>query len=157
MTTAIFGAGCFWGVEAFFERFEGVTDTRVGFSGGHLPYPSYEQVKAGGTGHAESVKIEYDPNVITYAELVNIFFEAHDPTSLNQQGADVGPQYRSVIFCSDSSQRQVAEQKIKQWEEKGIFKRPIVTEIRENCAFYEAEEHHQHYFQKHGSVSCGIS
>ncbi|MEC3882316.1 peptide-methionine (S)-S-oxide reductase MsrA [Halobacillus litoralis] len=156
MATAIFGAGCFWGVEAFFEKFEGVTETKVGYIGGHLENPTYEQVKAGKSGHAESVKVNYDPTVITYAELVNIFFEAHDPTSRNKQGIDVGHQYRSVIFHSDASQKYIAEEKIKEWEGKGVFKRPIVTEVEEATTFYEAEEHHQKYLQKHGSAACSI-
>ncbi|MGP4060746.1 peptide-methionine (S)-S-oxide reductase MsrA [Halobacillus sp. H74] len=156
MATAIFGAGCFWGVEAFFEKFEGVTMTKVGYIGGKLEHPSYEQVKAGGTGHAEAVKINYDPTVITYAELVNIFFEAHDPTSRNRQGIDIGHQYRSVIFYSEASQKYIADEKIKEWEEKGVFKRRIVTTVEKATTFYEAEEHHQKYLQKNGSVACGI-
>ncbi|WP_226584812.1 peptide-methionine (S)-S-oxide reductase MsrA [Halobacillus litoralis] len=156
MATAIFGAGCFWGVEAFFEKFEGVTETKVGYIGGHLENPSYEDVKAGNTGHAESVRVEYDPTVITYAELVNIFFEAHDPTSRNRQGGDVGHQYRSVIFYSDASQKYIADEKIKEWEGKGIFKRPIVTDVEAATTFFEAEEYHQKYLQKHGSAACSI-
>ncbi|MGI8314762.1 peptide-methionine (S)-S-oxide reductase MsrA [Halobacillus mangrovi] len=156
MATAIFGAGCFWGVEAFFEKFEGVTATRVGYTGGFVENPTYEQVKSGETGHAESIKIEYDPTVITYSELINIFFESHDPTSRNKQGIDVGHQYRSVIFYDGASQKYIAEEKINEWNEKGIFKRPIVTEVIEASTFYEAEEYHQKYFQKNGSVACGI-
>ncbi|MBH0231266.1 peptide-methionine (S)-S-oxide reductase MsrA [Halobacillus yeomjeoni] len=156
MATAIFGAGCFWGVEAFFEKFEGVIATRVGFMGGHLENPTYTQVKTGETGHAEVVKIDYDPTIITYAELVNIFFEVHDPTSKNKQGVDVGHQYRSVIFYSDESQKFIGEEKIHEWNEKGTFKRPIVTEVVKLSTFYEAEEEHQKYFQKHGTVACGI-
>jgi peptide-methionine (S)-S-oxide reductase len=156
MATAIFGAGCFWGVEAFFEKFEGVTATRVGYTGGHVESPSYEEVKSGETGHAESIKIEYDPSVITYSELINIFFESHDPTSRNRQGIDEGHQYRSAIFYSGASQKYIAEEKINEWNEKGIFKRPIVTEVKEASTFYEAEEYHQKYFQKNGSVACGI-
>ncbi|MCA1010268.1 peptide-methionine (S)-S-oxide reductase MsrA [Halobacillus halophilus] len=156
MAKAIFGAGCFWGVEAFFEKFEGITSTRVGYIGGNLENPSYEQVKTGETGHAEAVKVEYDPTVITYSELVNIFFETHDPTSKNRQGADIGHQYRSAIFYNDASQKYIAEEKIKEWDEKGTFKRPIVTEVVKTTTFYEAEEHHQKYLQKNGSVACGI-
>ncbi|MCA0971991.1 peptide-methionine (S)-S-oxide reductase MsrA [Halobacillus litoralis] len=157
MATAIFGAGCFWGVEAFFERFEGITATRVGYTGGKVESPSYEQVKTGKTGHAEAIRLEYDPSVITYAELVNIFFEAHDPTSRNKQGIDVGHQYRSAIFYKDASQKYIAEEKIKEWDAKGIFKRPIVTEVTAASTFYEAEEYHQKYIHKNGSVACGIS
>lgn len=156
MATAIFGAGCFWGVEAFFEKFEGVKETKVGYIGGHLENPSYEEVKEGNTGHAESVKVDYDPTVITYAELVNIFFEAHDPTSRNRQGSDVGHQYRSVVFYSDASQKYIADEKIKEWEGKGIFKRPIVTEVEAATTFFEAEDYHQKYLQKHGSAACSI-
>lgn len=156
MATAIFGAGCFWGVEAFFEKFEGVTATTVGYIGGHLENPSYEEVKQGNTGHAEAVRIEYNPAVITYAKLVNIFFEAHDPTQVNRQGIDVGHQYRSVIFYTDASQKYIAEEKIKEWSAKGIFKRSIATQVEEATSFFEAEEHHQKYIQKHGSAACSI-
>ncbi|UOQ43906.1 peptide-methionine (S)-S-oxide reductase MsrA [Halobacillus salinarum] len=156
MATAIFGAGCFWGVEAFFERFEGVTATEVGYTGGTVQNPTYEQVKTGETGHAEAVKITYDPSIITFNELVNIFFEAHDPTSKDQQGADIGHQYRSVIFYNDASQKYIGEEKIKEWGQKGIFKRPIVTRLQQADTFYRAEEYHQKYFQKNGSVACGI-
>lgn len=156
MATAIFGAGCFWGVEAFFERFEGITTTRVGYTGGNIENPTYEQVKTGKTGHAEAIRLEYDPSVITYAELVNIFFEAHDPTSRNKQGVDVGHQYRSAIFYADASQKYIAEEKVKEWDAKGIFKRPIVSEIVELSTFYDAEEYHQKYIHKNGSVACGI-
>lgn len=156
MAEAIFGAGCFWGVEAFFEKFEGITSTRVGYIGGNLENPTYEQVKSGSTGHAEAVKVEYDPTIITYSELVNIFFDTHDPTSKNRQGADIGHQYRSAIFYNDISQKYIAEEKIKEWDEKGTFKRPIVTEVAPATAFFEAEEYHQKYLQKNGSVACGI-
>ncbi|MCP3030121.1 peptide-methionine (S)-S-oxide reductase MsrA [Halobacillus sp. A1] len=155
--TAIFGAGCFWGVEAFFERFEGITHTRVGYTGGHTAHPSYEQVKTGTTGHAEAISIEYDPEVITYGGLVNIFFECHDPTSRNKQGIDVGHQYRSAIFYGTEGEKAIAEEKIQQWTNKGVFKRPIVTEVTEAGTFYEAEEYHQKYSQKNGSFACGIS
>ncbi|WP_431800659.1 peptide-methionine (S)-S-oxide reductase MsrA [Halobacillus andaensis] len=111
MATAIFGAGCFWGVEAFFERFEGITNTRVGYTGGHVENPTYEQVKTGTTGHAEAIRIEYDPEIITYGGLVNIFFEAHDPTTKNRQGVDVGHQYRSAIFYQNEAEKAVAEEK----------------------------------------------
>ncbi|MFD2925016.1 peptide-methionine (S)-S-oxide reductase MsrA [Halobacillus naozhouensis] len=156
MATAIFGAGCFWGVEPFFERFDGVIATRVGYTGGNAEHPTYEQVKTGTTGHAEAVKIEYDASVLTYEELVNIFFEAHDPTTINQQGIDVGHQYRSAIFYSSDHEKTIANEKIQQWNEKGIFKRPIVTEVTKATVFYEAEEHHQKYSQKNGSAACSI-
>ncbi|MFC7061956.1 peptide-methionine (S)-S-oxide reductase MsrA [Halobacillus seohaensis] len=156
MATAIFGAGCFWGVEAFFERFEGINHTRVGYIGGHLPNPTYEQVKTGATGHAEAIRIEYDPNIITYGGLVNIFFEAHDPTSRNKQGIDEGHQYRSAIFYQEETEKAISNEKINQWTNKGIFKRPIVTEVTPASTFYEAEEYHQKYSQKNGSFACGI-
>ncbi|WP_173917344.1 peptide-methionine (S)-S-oxide reductase MsrA [Halobacillus sp. Marseille-Q1614] len=157
MATAIFAAGCFWGVEAFFERFEGITKTRVGYTGGHVPHPTYEQVKTGTTGHAESIRIEYDPQVITYGGLVNIFFESHDPTTKDRQGGDVGHQYRSAIFYQNEAEKAIAEEKIQQWTNKGVFKRPIVTEVTPVETFYEAEEYHQKYSQKHSSFACGIS
>ncbi|MFC0523593.1 peptide-methionine (S)-S-oxide reductase MsrA [Pontibacillus salicampi] len=156
MATAYFGAGCFWGVEAFFERLTGVTATRVGYSGGTVENPSYELVKSGVTGHAETTKVEFDPSVISYASLVDQFFEVHDPTQINRQGEDVGTQYRSVIFFLDDEQRQVAEEKIQEWSDKGIYKLPIATQIKKAAPFYDAEEYHQKYLQKHGSVSCGI-
>ncbi|MFG6149877.1 peptide-methionine (S)-S-oxide reductase MsrA [Halobacillus sp. B23F22_1] len=156
MATAIFGAGCFWGVEAFFERFEGITHTRVGYTGGHVESPTYELVKTGTTGHAEAIRIEYDPEVITYGGLVNIFFEAHDPTTKNKQGIDVGHQYRSAIFYQNEAEKAIAEEKIQQWTNKGIFKRRIVTEVTPAREFYEAEEYHQKYAQKNGSFACGI-
>ncbi|WP_408007512.1 peptide-methionine (S)-S-oxide reductase MsrA [Pseudalkalibacillus sp. A8] len=156
MKTAIFGAGCFWGVEAFFEKFEGVISTRVGFTGGHVENPTYEHVKTGETGHAEAVKIQYDPAVISYSELLNTFFEVHDPTTRNRQGLDIGHQYRSVIFYTDANQQYLAAEKIKELEEKAVFKLPIVTEIQEASIFYDAEEDHQKYLQKNGSVACGM-
>lgn len=156
MELAIFGAGCFWGVEAFFEKLEGITETRVGYTGGYVENPTYEQVKTGTTGHAEAIKIQYDPNIITYSELVDTFFGVHDPTSRNQQGLDIGHQYRSVIFYCDVNQQNIAEGKIKEWTDKGTFKLPIVTEIEPASFFYEAEEYHQKYLQKNGSVACGI-
>jgi peptide-methionine (S)-S-oxide reductase len=156
MATAIFGAGCFWGVEAFFEQIEGVVSTRVGYSGGYLENPTYELVKAGGTGHAEVIKIEFDPNVITYAELLTKLFEIHDPTTVNRQGMDIGHQYRSVIFYMDENQKREAEEKIKTLIERSVYKLPIVTEIVAASKFYDAEEFHQKYFQKHGSTACGI-
>ncbi|WP_082235115.1 peptide-methionine (S)-S-oxide reductase MsrA [Halobacillus massiliensis] len=157
MATAIFSAGCFWGVEAFFERFEGITNTRVGYTGGHVSHPTYELVKTGTTGHAEAIRIEYDPNVITYGGLINIFFESHDPTTKDRQGGDIGHQYRSSIFYHNDAERAVAEEKIQQWTNKGVFKRPIVTEVVPVTTFYEAEEYHQKYSQKNGSFACGIS
>ncbi|KGX92972.1 methionine sulfoxide reductase A [Pontibacillus halophilus JSM 076056 = DSM 19796] len=156
MATALFAAGCFWGVEAFFERLDGVTATRVGYAGGNIEAPSYEHVKTGTTGHAETTKVEFDPSVITYEQLVDTFFECHDPTTLNRQGEDVGHQYRSVIFYLNEDQKQIAQEKISEWDQKGIFKNKIVTEVTAEQPFYEAEEYHQKYFQKNGTLSCGI-
>ncbi|KGP91052.1 methionine sulfoxide reductase A [Pontibacillus chungwhensis BH030062] len=155
MATAVFAAGCFWGVEAYFERIEGVKATRVGFMGGTVANPSYQQVKAGGTGHAEATKVEFDPSLISYSELVDHFFECHNPTQRNRQGEDVGSQYRSVIFAAEN-QKVIAANKITEWNNKGIFKSEIVTEVNEVTEFYDAEEYHQKYLQKNGSVSCGI-
>ncbi|KGX88190.1 peptide-methionine (S)-S-oxide reductase MsrA [Pontibacillus litoralis] len=155
MTIAYFGAGCFWGVEAFLERLDGVIATRVGYTGGQVANPTYEQVKAGKTGHVETTKVEFDPQIINYETLIDQFFECHDPTQRNRQGEDVGSQYRSAIFYTNEAQQKIAEQKIKEWNAKGEFSNPIVTEVIGLTAFYEAEEYHQKYFQKNGSVSCG--
>ncbi|MBM7553648.1 peptide-methionine (S)-S-oxide reductase MsrA [Thalassobacillus pellis] len=156
MSTALFAAGCFWGVEAWFENVKGVTATRVGYAGGIIENPSYEVVKTGQTGHAETVKVEFNPNVISYEQLVDAFFECHDPTSRNRQGEDIGSQYRSIIFYNDDSQHKAAISKVLEWNQKGVFKNPIATEVRETINFYEAEEYHQKYLQKNKTVSCGI-
>ncbi|GGC99869.1 peptide-methionine (S)-S-oxide reductase [Thalassobacillus devorans] len=156
MAIAVFSAGCFWGVEAWFERLNGVDQTKVGYSGGAVENPSYELVKTGKTGHAESVKIDFDPEKISYSELVDAFFECHDPTTRNRQGEDIGSQYRSIIFYQDDQQKQIAAEKIQEWNQKGVFKTEIVTEVNHAAPFYEAEEHHQKYLQKNGTASCGI-
>ncbi|WP_102336241.1 peptide-methionine (S)-S-oxide reductase MsrA [Salimicrobium jeotgali] len=156
MAIATFGAGCFWGVEAFFDRLNGVTNTTVGYTGGFVENPSYEQVKTGETGHAESIRIEFDPEVLTYETLVEYFLEAHDPTSVNRQGEDVGHQYRSVIFYVNEEQRQQSVSKIKEWNDRGIFKSPIVTEVVPASTFYEAEEYHQQYVKKYGAACSAV-
>lgn len=156
MTIATFGAGCFWGVEAFFDRLNGVTNTTVGYTGGFVENPSYEHVKTGETGHAESIRIEFDPEVLTYEALVEYFLEAHDPTSVNRQGEDVGHQYRSVIFYANEEQRQLSVAKIKEWNGRGIFKSPIVTEVVPASTFYEAEEYHQQYVKKYGAACSTV-
>lgn len=156
MATAVFAAGCFWGVEAWFERINGVEKTRVGYSGGNVENPSYELVKTGKTGHAESVKVDFDPEKISYEALIDAFFECHNPTTRNRQGEDIGSQYRSIIFYTDERQLQAAEQKVIEWNQKGVFKTEIVTEIEAAGPFYEAEEYHQKYLQKNGTASCGI-
>ncbi|PBB05128.1 peptide-methionine (S)-S-oxide reductase MsrA [Salimicrobium humidisoli] len=156
MAIATFGAGCFWGVEAFFDRLNGVTNTTVGYTGGFVENPSYQQVKNGETGHAESIRIEFDPEVLTYEALVEYFLEAHDPTSVHRQGEDVGHQYRSVIFYVNEEQRQQSVAKIKEWNDRGIFKSPIVTEVVPASTFYEAEEYHQQYVKKYGAACSAV-
>jgi peptide-methionine (S)-S-oxide reductase len=152
--TAIFAAGCFWGVESTFRKLDGVVDTEVGYTGGQRPNPSYEQVCSGATGHAEAVKVTYDPSKIDYEKLVEVFFEAHDPTTKNRQGPDVGSQYRSAIFYLDEDQHEKAEQVKERYENSNRFGRSIVTEISPASEFYRAEEYHQQYFEKKGVGSC---
>ena len=147
---ATFGAGCFWHVEDLFRKTKGVTSTKVGYTGGNLTNPTYEEVCTDKTGHAEAVEVEYDPNEISYDELLEIFWNNHDPTSLNRQGPDVGIQYRSSIFFHDESQKQTAEKSKEKLNSSGKFSKSIVTEIVPSPEFYKAEEYHQKYFQKHG-------
>jgi peptide-methionine (S)-S-oxide reductase len=156
MAKATFGAGCFWGVEAEFRALPGVTNTAVGYLGGTLENPTYKDVCTGRTGHAEVVQVEYDPSQISYEELLNVFWEMHDPTTLNRQGPDVGTQYRSAIFYHDEAQKQAAEQSKAQMEASGKFRRPIVTEITPTSAFYIAEDYHQQYLGKRGLASCHV-
>lgn len=156
MNKAYFGAGCFWGVEFFFEQIDGVIGTRVGYMGGITEQPTYEQVKSGKTGHAEVVEITYQPEVVSYTELLNKFFECHDPTTLNKQGIDEGTQYRSVIFCEREEQEYQAQDKVTLLNQEGIFKNKIVTQVKNYSPFYEAEEYHQKYVQKNGTLACGI-
>jgi len=145
---AAFGMGCFWGAEEVFRKIEGVESTAVGYMGGNLENPSYEQVSTGETGHAETVHLEYDPEVISYKELLDVFWENHDPTTPNRQGPDRGSQYRSIIFYYDEKQKEEAEGSKKELEESGKFDNPIVTEIVPASEFYRAEEYHQRYLQK---------
>ena len=154
---AMFGAGCFWGVEAAFRKKEGVVATAVGYSGGEVEAPSYELVCSDTTGHAEVVEVEFDPTVVSYRELVELFFEIHDPTTMNRQGPDVGSQYRSAIFHLDEEQRQTAEATKARLDDSGRFGRPIVTEISEALPFYRAEEYHQQYLAKRGRDSCATT
>ena len=148
--TAVFAGGCFWGVEAVFQHVRGVTDVVSGFAGGKLNNPSYEDVSSGETGHAESVKITYDPSKISYEKLMQIFFSvAHDPTELNRQGPDVGTQYRSAIFATDEEQLRAARAYIAQLDRQKVFKAPIVTEVAPLKAFFMAEPYHQDYMKYH--------
>jgi peptide-methionine (S)-S-oxide reductase len=154
MDVAIFGAGCFWGVQASFDKLEGINETEVGYSGGHKKDPTYKDVCTDRTGHAEVVKVVFDPSVISYKELVDHFFSIHDPTTLNRQGPDHGSQYRSVIFFTSSSQEKIAKEARDRWGGSDRYPRPIVTEITEAGPFYKAEEYHQKYFEKNGYVGC---
>ena len=147
---ATFGAGCFWHVEDLFLKTKGVKSTKAGYTGGTLKNPTYEEVCTDKTGHAEAVEIEYDPNEISYDELLDIFWNNHDPTSLNRQGPDVGIQYRSSIFVHDESQKLTAQKSKEKFNSSGKFSKTIVTEIVPSPEFYTAEEYHQKYFQKHG-------
>ena len=153
--TAIFGAGCFWGVEEIIRKIPGVIETEVGYSGGTVPDPTYQQVVTGKTGHAEAVKLVFDPDVISYKELLDYFFRLHDPTTLNRQGHDTGTQYRSVIFYHDEGQKRIALKKIEDLNRSGKWPRPVVTEVTEEKPFYPAEEYHQDYLKKHpGGYTC---
>ncbi len=147
---ATFGGGCFWCTEAIFKQAKGVTQVTPGYAGGTAPNPTYEQVCTGTTGHAEIVQIEYDPNIIPYQTLVQIFFATHDPTQLNRQGNDIGEQYRSVIFFHDDQQRKTAENIIAQLKKEKIYSEPIVTQIKPLEHFFPAEDYHRDYFIKNG-------
>lgn len=149
---ATFGAGCFWCVEDIFRKTKGVTNTMVGYSGGWMKNPTYEDVCTDTTGHAEVVQVEYDPKTISYEDLLDVFWSSHDPTQLNRQGPDVGVQYRSAIFYHDPEQEKTAKQSKERLEKSGKFPRPIVTEIKAAQEFYKAEEYHQQYYAK-----CGIA
>jgi peptide-methionine (S)-S-oxide reductase len=148
--TAVLAGGCFWGVAGVFERVKGVTDVESGFAGGEKATAHYERVSEGDTGHAESVKITYDPTKVTYGQLLKVYFAvAHDPTELNRQGPDSGTQYRSAIFYANDDQKRVAEAYIKQLDDEHVYSRPIVTQVVPLKAFYEAEGYHQHFLDLH--------
>jgi peptide-methionine (S)-S-oxide reductase len=155
MAKAAFGAGCFWGVESAFRQVKGVTDAAVGYMGGSLANPTYEDVCTDRTGHAEVVQVDYDPAVVSYEELLRAFFDLHDPTSLNRQGPDYGKQYRSVIFFYDADQQRAALKMKDDLDRSGRFPRKIVTQIAPAPEFWRAEEYHQRYFEKHGIAACG--
>lgn len=152
---ATFGAGCFWGVEARFREFNGVVDAAVGYMGGDLDSPTYEQVCTDQTGHAEVVEVTFDPAGIGYEALVKAFFELHDPTQVNRQGPDVGRQYRSVIFVHDAAQRDIAETVRAELDRSGRFSKPIATAIEPAATFWRAEEYHQQYLARRGGT-CSI-
>ena len=156
MAKATFAAGCFWGVEAAFRRVDGVTDTMVGYTGGHTEDPTYEEVCTGTTGHAEAVRVEYDPSAVSYEDLLNVFWDCHNPTTRNRQGPDVGTQYRSAIFYHTSEQKAAAEKSKEDLGKSGTYDRPIVTEIVPATEFYKAEEYHQQYLEKRGRSQCGL-
>ena len=147
---AIFGAGCFWGVEAAFRDIAGVKEAICGYSGGVTDHPSYEQVCSGRTGHAEVVEVEFDPETVSFETLARAFFGLHDPTTKNRQGPDIGTQYRSAIFTLNEAQKDVAERVKAEMDGSGQFRGPIVTEITQAGPFWPAEEYHQRYFEKRG-------
>ena len=146
--TAVLGGGCFWCLEAVYDELRGVVDVVSGYSGGHVSNPSYEAVCTGETGHAETVQVTFDPHVVSYRQLLEVFFTIHDPTSLNRQGADVGTQYRSAIFYHNPNQKAVAEGLVHELEAEKLWEKPIVTELTPFSAFYPAEDYHQEYFKR---------
>jgi len=151
---ATFGAGCFWGVDAAFRRLPGVVDVAAGYSGGHMPNPTYKDVCSHTTGHAEAVQVTFDPQKITYDQLLDVFWQIHNPTQVNRQGPDVGTQYRSAIFVHSPEQQAIAEKSKAALAASGKFQRSIATEITTAGPFYRAEEYHQKYLEKHGAASC---
>lgn len=153
---AIFAAGCFWGVQDYFDKVPGVVKTTVGYTGGDVKNPTYEQVCSQKTGHAEATKVEFDPDVVDYAELLRHFFRMHDPTQMNRQGPDVGSSYRSAVFYVDDGQRRVAEDFIAGLEREHVFDKPIVTEVTGAGEFWPAEEYHQKFVEKNGYGACHV-
>ena len=152
---ATFGAGCFWHVEELFRKLNGVQDVIVGYTGGNLENPTYEDVCTDKTGHAEAVQVEYDPKLISYEELLNVFWENHNPTTPNRQGLDIGTQYRSAVFFHNPEQEKIAKDSKEKLQNSGKYQAPIVTEITPASTFNKAEEYHQRYFEKHGGT-CSI-
>jgi peptide-methionine (S)-S-oxide reductase len=156
METATFGAGCFWGVEARFQQLPGVIETAVGYEGGKLDNPTYKDVCTDRTGHAEVVEVKFDPAKLSYQQLLDLFFELHDPSQFNRQGPDWGAQYRSVIFVHSPEQEAIANATINRLNEQKTYKRPIATQVVRAQTFWRAEEYHQKYLEKRGALSCHI-
>jgi peptide-methionine (S)-S-oxide reductase len=154
METATFGAGCFWGVEARFQQVPGVLETAAGYEGGKLDNPSYQDVCTDRTGHAEVVEVKFDPEKVSYQQLLDLFFELHNPTELNRQGPDWGSQYRSVVFFHSPEQEAAAKATIERLTRDKRFSKPIVTQVAPAQSFWRAEEHHQKYLEKRGMLSC---
>lgn len=153
---AIFAAGCFWHVESAFRQVKGVVSVRAGYTGGYVENPSYEDVCSDETGHVEAVEVEYDPSIVSYQELLDVFWSIHDPTTFDRQGSDVGSQYRSVIFYKNKQQEDLAEVSKEKLGKSGKYSRSIVTQIRPAVRFYQAEDYHQNYLAKKGSPPCKI-
>ncbi len=155
MDQATFAAGCFWGVEAEFRALKGVKETAVGYTGGAMPNPTYEQVCTHATGHAEAVEVQFDPAVVTFEQLLDVFWKIHDPTQVNRQGPDIGDNYRSAIFCHTPEQQKAAQASMEKLQKTpGYYNRKIVTQIVAAAPFYRAEEYHQRYLEKHGRAKC---
>lgn len=152
---AVFAAGCFWGVEETFRNISGVVSTLAGYTGGHTVKPSYKEVCSGTTGHAEAVEVTFDPEVVSYEELLDAFWASHDPTTPDRQGPDIGSQYRSAIFYNGEEQKRLAEESKKALDTSGTYRLPVVTGISEASEFYPAEEYHQKYLHKRGIAHCG--
>lgn len=154
MQIATFAAGCFWGVELQFSKIPGVVATRVGYTGGHTQFPSYEKVCHGDTGHAEAIEVTFDPTIISYQDLLDVFWNIHNPTTLNRQGPDIGTQYRSAVFYHDQEQHDLAIATRDEYQNSGKYTLPITTEITQAGLFYAAEEYHQKYLEKKGINHC---
>lgn len=148
LQTATFAGGCFWCTEAIFKKLKGVDEVISGYCGGRVNNPTYEEVSAGDSGHAEAIQVQFDPSIISYEVLVEIFFKLHDPTTLNRQGADVGEQYRSVIFYHNDEQKKIAESVLGKFEQDKVYEDPIVTKITKFSTFYKAEDYHQNYYER---------
>ncbi len=153
---AIFGAGCFWGVENSFAQIPGVLQTEAGYCGGNTKNPGYEEVCSGRTGHAEVVRVAFDPEKVSYKQLLEAFRKMHNPASLNKQGPDRGTQYRSAIYFTNNGQKEAAESAIQNWNQSGQYNGPVVTEVTPAPTFYRAEEYHQKYYEKNGITGCSV-